>query len=256
VLLLDEIEKAHPDLFNILLQVMDHGKLTDHNGKRVDFQNVILIMTTNAGASDLAKSAIGFNRSKREGDDEEAINRMFSPEFRNRLDAVIAFTNLSPEVISKVVEKFVFQLEAQLGDRNVTIELTPEANKWLAERGYDDKFGARPLARVIQEHVKKPLAEEILFGALKEGGIVRVLVEEKGPEKALGFKYLKPDTPVRPRSPEESEPDGEGPDDKPKGPPRAVPPKVRVKRSARKPRNARNRSVGASLVPKVPLGSK
>ena len=128
VLLLDEIEKAHPDLFNILLQVMDHGKLTDHNGKRVDFQNVILIMTTNAGASDLAKAAIGFNRSKREGDDEEAINRLFSPEFRNRLDAVITFANLSPEVISKVVEKFVFQLEAQLSDRNITIELTPEAN--------------------------------------------------------------------------------------------------------------------------------
>src|SRR3954463_1064627 len=144
VLLLDEIEKAHPDLFNVLLQVMDHGKLTDHNGKRVDFQNVILIMTTNAGASDLAKAAIGFNRAKREGDDEEAINRLFSPEFRNRLDAVITFANLPPEVIAKVVEKFIFQLEAQLGDRNITIELTPEANAWLAERGYDDKFGARP----------------------------------------------------------------------------------------------------------------
>ena len=205
VLLLDEIEKAHPDLFNILLQVMDHGKLTDHNGKRVDFQNVILIMTTNAGASELAKAAIGFNRSKREGDDEEAINRMFSPEFRNRLDAVIAFASLTPEVISQVVEKFVFQLEAQLGDRNITIELTPEANTWLAERGYDDKFGARPLARVIQEQIKKPLAEEILFGALKDGGIVRVLVEEKGTEKVLGFEYLKPDTPVKPRDPEESE---------------------------------------------------
>ena len=258
VLLLDEIEKAHPDLFNILLQVMDHGKLTDHNGKRVDFQNVILIMTTNAGASDLAKAAIGFNRSKREGDDEEAINRMFSPEFRNRLDAVIAFSNLTPEVIAKVVEKFVFQLEAQLGDRNVTIELTPEANTWLAERGYDDKFGARPLARVIQEHVKKPLAEEILFGALKEGGIVRVLVEEKGVEKVLGFEYLKPDTPVRPRSPEEeSEPDGDDPEDGgPKGPPKSGAPKPRVRRSARKPRSGRNRSVGASLVPKVPLGSK
>ena len=155
------------------------------------------------GRSDLAKAAIGFNRSKREGDDEEAINRMFSPEFRNRLDAVIPFANLPPEVISKVVEKFVFQLEAQLGDRNITIELTPEANKWLAERGYDDKFGARPLARVIQEHIKKPLAEEILFGALKDGGIVRVLVEEKADEKLLGFEYLKPDTPIRPRDPED-----------------------------------------------------
>src|SRR5512144_473818 len=205
VVLLDEIEKAHPDLYNVLLQIMDHGRLTDHNGRTVDFRNVILCMTTNAGASDLAKAAIGFNRSKREGDDEEAISRLFSPEFRNRLDAIIAFANLSPEVISKVVEKFVFQLEAQLGDRNITIELTPEANQWLAERGYDDKFGARPLSRVIQEHIKKPLAEEILFGALKDGGIVRVLVEEKGQEKVLGFEYLKPDTPVRPRDPEDSE---------------------------------------------------
>src|SRR4051794_1418163 len=155
VLLLDEIEKAHPDLFNVLLQIMDHGKLTDHNGKQVDFQNVILIMTTNAGASDLAKAAIGFNRSKREGDDEEAITRLFSPEFRNRLDAIIPFASLSPEIISQVVEKFVFQLEAQLGDRNITIELTPEANAWIAGRGYDEKFGARPLGRVIQEYIKK-----------------------------------------------------------------------------------------------------
>lgn len=258
VLLLDEIEKAHPDLFNILLQVMDHGKLTDHNGKRVDFQNVILIMTTNAGASDMAKAAIGFNRAKREGDDEEAINRLFSPEFRNRLDAVITFANLPPEIIAKVVEKFIFQLEAQLGDRNITIELTPEANAWLAERGYDDKFGARPLARVIQEHIKKPLAEEILFGALKDGGIVRVLVEEKAGEKVLGFEYLKADTPVRPRDPEDSEPDGDGPDKGgPKGPPKPGAPKPRAKRAApRRPRAGRQRSVGASPVPKVPLGTK
>jgi ATP-dependent Clp protease ATP-binding subunit ClpA len=236
---------------------MDHGKLTDHNGKRVDFQNVILIMTTNAGASDLAKAAIGFNRSKREGDDEEAINRLFTPEFRNRLDAVIAFANLSPEVISKVVEKFVFQLEAQLGDRNITIELTPEANAWLAERGYDDKFGARPLARVIQEHIKKPLAEEILFGALKDGGIVRVLVEEKAGEKVLGFEYLKADAPIRPRDLEDSDPDGDGPKgDGPKRPPKSGGPKPRVRRSPRRPRAARARSVGASLVPKVPLGTK
>jgi ATP-dependent Clp protease ATP-binding subunit ClpA len=256
VLLLDEVEKAHPDLFNILLQVMDHGKLTDHNGKRVDFQNVILIMTTNAGAQDLAKAAIGFNRSKREGDDEEAINRMFSPEFRNRLDAVIAFANLSPEVISKVVEKFVFQLEAQLGDRNITIELTPEANQWLAERGYDDKFGARPLARVIQEHIKKPLAEEILFGSLKDGGIVRVVVEDKEDEKLLGFEYLKPDTPIKPRDPEDLDPDDDGHrGGGPHGKAKTGTPKPRVKRGARKPR-ARQRSVGASLVPKVPLGTK
>ena len=258
VLLLDEIEKAHPDLFNILLQVMDHGKLTDHNGKRVDFHNVILIMTTNAGASDLAKAAIGFNRAKREGDDEEAINRLFSPEFRNRLDAVITFANLPPEVIAKVVEKFIFQLEAQLGDRNITIELTPEANAWLAERGYDDKFGARPLARVIQEHIKKPLAEEILFGALKDGGIVRVLVEEKAGEKALGFEYLKPDAPVRPRDPEDIDPEGEGPDGGgPKGPPKAGGPKPRVRRGgSRKPRAARQRSVGAQPRAQGPLGTK
>jgi ATP-dependent Clp protease ATP-binding subunit ClpA len=183
---------------------------------------------------------------------------MFSPEFRNRLDAVIAFANLSPEVISKVVEKFVFQLEAQLGDRNITIELTPEANEWLAERGYDDKFGARPLARVIQEHIKKPLAEEILFGALKDGGIVRVLVEEKDGEKALSFEYLKPDTPIRPRDPEDTEPDGEEPGEggpKPAAKDRAA--KTRGgKGSARKSRAGKPRAVGTSLVPKVPLGSK
>ncbi|ODA68359.1 ATP-dependent Clp protease ATP-binding subunit ClpA [Methyloligella halotolerans] len=199
VLLLDEIEKAHPDLFNILLQVMDHGKLTDHNGKKVDFQNVILIMTTNAGATDLAKAAIGFNRSKREGDDEEAIARMFSPEFRNRLDAVIPFAPLGQDVISKVVEKFVFQLEAQLGDRNITIELTDAANQWLAERGYDEKFGARPLARVIQEHIKKPLAEEILFGKLQGGGIVRVIVEKKDGQEVLGFEFLDANAPAKPK---------------------------------------------------------
>ncbi len=150
VLLLDEIEKAHPDLFNILLQVMDHGKLTDHNGKTVDFRNVILIMTTNAGASDMAKEAIGFGREAREGEDEEAIKRMFTPEFRNRLDAVITFAGLTPEIVGRVVEKFVMQLEAQLADRNVTIELSSAAKEWLAERGYDRLYGARPLARVIQ----------------------------------------------------------------------------------------------------------
>jgi ATP-dependent Clp protease ATP-binding subunit ClpA len=190
VLLLDEIEKAHPDLFNILLQVMDHGKLTDHNGKSVDFRNVILIMTTNAGAHDLAKAPMGFGRSKREGDDTEAINRMFTPEFRNRLDATIAFSGLPPEIITKVVEKFVFQLEAQLADRGVTIELSEEAAKWLAETGYDEKFGARPLARVIQEHIKKPLADELLFGKLLHGGIVRVLVEGEGTERKLAFEYI------------------------------------------------------------------
>lgn len=192
VLLLDEIEKAHPDLFNILLQVMDHGKLTDHNGKQVDFRNVILIMTTNAGAADLAKAAYGFTRTKREGDDLEAINRLFTPEFRNRLDAVITFAHLPTDVIKKVVEKFVLQLEAQLADRAVTIELSPEAADWLVERGYDESMGARPMARVIQEYVKKPLSDELLFGKLKAGGHVRVIVrtDEDG-RSTLGFEYLE-----------------------------------------------------------------
>ncbi len=178
VLLLDEIEKAHPDVFNILLQVMDHGKLTDHNGRSVDFRNVILIMTSNAGAADMAREAIGFGRDKREGEDTAAIERTFTPEFRNRLDAVISFGSLPKEVILRVVEKFVLQLEAQLMDRNVTIELTDEAAAWLADKGYDDKMGARPLGRVIQERIKKPLAEELLFGKLAKGGVVRVTVKD------------------------------------------------------------------------------
>jgi ATP-dependent Clp protease ATP-binding subunit ClpA len=178
VLLLDEIEKAHQDLFNILLQVMDHGKLTDHNGKTVDFRNVVLIMTTNAGASDMAKEAIGFGREGREGEDEDAIKRLFTPEFRNRLDATIAFAGLTPEIVGRVVEKFVMQLEAQLADRNVTIELSSAAKEWLAERGYDRLYGARPLARVIQEYIKKPLAEELLFGKLVKGGSVKVTLKD------------------------------------------------------------------------------
>ncbi len=178
VLLLDEIEKAHPDLFNILLQVMDHGKLTDHNGKVVDFRNVILIMTTNAGASDMAKEAIGFGREARVGEDEEAIKRLFTPEFRNRLDATITFAGLTPEIVGRVVEKFVMQLEAQLADRNVTIELSSAAKEWLAERGYDRLYGARPLGRVIQEFIKKPLAEELLFGRLVKGGAVKVTLKD------------------------------------------------------------------------------
>src|SRR5437660_6959813 len=149
VLLLDEIEKAHPDLFNILLQVMDHGKLTDHNGKKIDFRNVVLIMTTNAGASDAAREAIGFGRTRREGDDEEAIKRLFTPEFRNRLDATIGFAPLARDTIDRVVEKFVLELEAQLTDRDVTFDLTAEATRWLGEKGYDNQFGARPLARAI-----------------------------------------------------------------------------------------------------------
>ena len=178
VLLLDEIEKAHPDLFNILLQVMDHGKLTDNNGKTVDFRNVILIMTTNAGAQELSKSAIGFNRTHNEGADIEAIEKMFTPEFRNRLDAIIPFAPLGKDVIRLVVDKFVMQLDAQLADRNVEIELSEAAMDWLAERGYDAKYGARPLARVVQEHIKKPLADEMLFGGLVGGGLVFVDVAD------------------------------------------------------------------------------
>ena len=181
VLLLDEIEKAHPDLFNILLQVMDHGKLTDHNGKSVDFRNVILIMTTNAGAQELVKSAIGFERESREGDDQEAIERMFTPEFRNRLDATIGFASLTPAVMLRVVDKFVMELETQLGDRDVTIELTDKAREWLSKKGYSRSFGARPLARVIQENIKKSLAEELLFGKLAKGGIVQVDVKDGKP---------------------------------------------------------------------------
>jgi ATP-dependent Clp protease ATP-binding subunit ClpA len=178
VLLLDEIEKAHPDLYNILLQIMDHGKLTDHNGKKIDFRNVILIMTTNAGATDMQKPAIGFGRQVRVGEDEEAVKRLFTPEFRNRLDAIIPFAALTPEIVGRVVEKFVMQLEAQLADRNVTIELSSAAKEFLAERGYEPLYGARPLGRVIQELIKKPLAEELLFGKLVKGGAVKVTVKD------------------------------------------------------------------------------
>jgi ATP-dependent Clp protease ATP-binding subunit ClpA len=201
VLLLDEIEKAHPDLFNILLQVMDHGKLTDHNGKVVDFRNVILIMTTNAGASDMAKEAIGFGRIEREGEDTEAVKKLFTPEFRNRLDATIAFAGLTPEIVGRVVEKFVMQLEAQLADRNVTIELSSAAKEWLAERGYDRLYGARPLGRVIQEYIKKPLAEELLFGKLVKGGAVKVALKDD----KLEFEYTEASAPA----PAKAEGDGD-----------------------------------------------
>ena len=192
MLLLDEIEKAHPDVYNILLQVMDNGKLTDHNGRTVDFRNVVLIMTSNAGASELAKNAIGFGSTKREGEDLAAIERQFTPEFRNRLDAVISFGALPKEVILQVVDKFVLQLEAQLMDRNVTIELTRPAAEWLAEKGYDDRMGARPLGRVIQEHIKKPLANELLFGKLMKGGLVKVGLKN-------GELELKVEEPGKPR---------------------------------------------------------
>ena len=178
VVLLDEIEKAHQDVFNILLQVMDHGTLTDSNGKKVDFRNVVLIMTTNAGASDNNKNGIGFGRGRVSDADEAAIQRLFTPEFRNRLDAIVTFKPLAPETIRHVVQKFVIQLEAQLADRNVTIELTDEAADWLAKNGYDELYGARPLQRVIQESVKKPLADEILFGRLAGGGHVKVKLED------------------------------------------------------------------------------
>jgi len=191
VLLLDEMEKAHPDVYNILLQVMDHGKLTDHNGRTVDFRNVILIMTSNAGAREQSQAAIGFGRERRTGEDTAAIERTFTPEFRNRLDAVISFAPLSKDVIVEVVTKFVLQLEAQLMDRNVHIDLAPEAAAWLGDKGYDDKMGARPLGRVIQENIKKPLAEELLFGKLVKGGTVHVGVKND----AIHLTYEEPGKP-------------------------------------------------------------
>src|SRR5215211_3439689 len=222
VVLLDEIEKAHPDLYNILLQVMDHGKLTDHNGKSVDFRNVILIMTSNVGAMDLQKAPIGFGRKREVGDDTEAINRLFAPEFRNRLDAVISFARLPREVIAKVVDKFVMQLEAQLADRDVTIELTEEATKWLMDHGYDEQMGARPMARIIQEHIKKGLADEVLFGKLKGGGHVKVvLVKDELGNSKLGFEFLEgPVTPKAEKIPEKRarKPRKPGVRKKPQGP--------------------------------------
>jgi ATP-dependent Clp protease ATP-binding subunit ClpA len=206
VLLLDEVEKAHPDLFNILLQVMDHGKLTDHNGKSVDFRNVILIMTTNAGASEMAKHAIGFERDVREGEDTAAIEKMFTPEFRNRLDAIVPFGNLPPEVVGRVVDKFIMQLEAQLADRNVTIELSMAAREWLAKKGYDKQMGARPLARVIQQEIKKPLADQLLFGDLITGGHVKVdIVDGKAVFDVTAAK-------VTPKKSEDDEGDDDAPD--------------------------------------------
>jgi ATP-dependent Clp protease ATP-binding subunit ClpA len=201
VLLLDEIEKAHPEIFNILLQVMDNGQLTDTNGRKVDFRNVIIIMTTNAGSSDAAKFAIGFAGGKKSDETDAAIRRLFTPEFRNRLDATIHFAGLSPAIVNRIVEKFVLQLEAQLADRGVTFELSEEATHWLAERGFDDEMGARPLARIIQEHVKKPIADEILFGSLKNGGVVKVLLDAKDASK-LAFEFV---------------PDAEDPADQEKG---------------------------------------
>jgi ATP-dependent Clp protease ATP-binding subunit ClpA len=248
VLLLDEIEKAHPDLFNILLQVMDHGKLTDHNGKQIDFRNIILIMTTNAGASDLARAPMGFGRSKREGDDTEAINRMFTPEFRNRLDATITFSGLPPEIIMKVVEKFVFQLEAQLADRGVTIELSEEAAKWLAETGYDEKFGARPLARVIQEHIKKPLADELLFGKLEHGGTVRVLVSGEDAERKLAFEFISAEPKPKAKAKEGDE-DDTGEDEEEEG---AALVEAAPRKALPGPKDRKDKLKGTGAVPSVP----
>ncbi|BCH24906.1 ATP-dependent Clp protease ATP-binding subunit ClpA [Mesorhizobium sp. L-8-10] len=244
VLLLDEIEKAHPDLFNILLQVMDHGKLTDHNGKQIDFRNVILIMTTNAGASEMAKAAIGFGSSKREGDDMEAINRLFTPEFRNRLDAIIPFGSLPVPVVHQVVQKFVMQLEAQLSERGVTFDLSPDAVAWLAEKGYDERMGARPLARVIQEHIKKPLAEEVLFGKLKKGGTVRVTIETKETgETGLKLETIADEVPVKPKKEEPK---------KDPAPRRAAAKKTAKKAVAQKPRPGGRDGAKRSLVPQLP----
>ena len=257
VLLLDEIEKAHPDLFNILLQVMDHGKLTDHNGKSVDFRNVILIMTSNAGASAMAKAPIGFNRIKREGDDTEAINKLFTPEFRNRLDAVIPFSGLSTDVIEKVVEKFVFQLEAQLADRGVTIELSPDASKWIGAKGYDEKFGARPLARVIQEHIKKPLAEELLFGSLENGGTVKVVVEGEEDDRRLGFEYIPADPSIKKSESVDDGSDEDSDDDVNEDEPQAALVSASPRKALPSPKGKKNKpsgkgSNGTGTVPGVP----
>ena len=187
VILMDEIEKAHPDVYNILLQVMDYGRLTDNNGKEINFRNAILIMTSNAGASDAARAPVGFMKVDRHGEDKDAVNRAFTPEFRNRLDAIIGFDHLTSDVVSHVVNKFIFRLESMLADRNVTIQLDDAARKWLVDRGYDRANGARPMARLIADKIKKPLADEVLFGRLCKGGTVKVSVEED----ELSFGYSK-----------------------------------------------------------------
>jgi ATP-dependent Clp protease ATP-binding subunit ClpA len=188
VLLLDEIEKAHPDVFNLLLQVMDHGTLTDNNGRKADFRHVIIVMTTNAGAQEMARAPIGFTHSDNTSDGMEAIRRIFTPEFRNRLDAVIQFASLDPITIERVVDKLVLEVESQLEQKGVTLSLDDAARRWIAERGYDPKMGARPMARTIQEHIKRPLAEELLFGRLANGGHVRVSVSEDGSALTLGIE--------------------------------------------------------------------
>ena len=185
VLLLDEIEKAHPDVFNLLLQVMDHGTLTDNNGRKADFRNVILVMTTNAGADRMSRPSIGFTVQDHSGDGLEAIQRMFSPEFRNRLDSVVQFAPLGADTIAHVVDKFIIELEGQLEEKRVILEVDEEARAWLAEHGFDALMGARPMARIIQEHIKRPLADELLFGRLEGGGHVKVTARDG----ALAFEY-------------------------------------------------------------------
>ncbi len=190
VVLLDEIEKAHPDLFNLLLQVMDHGSLTDNNGRKADFRNVIFVMTTNAGAESISRRSIGFTEQDNQTDSTEAINRLFTPEFRNRLDSVIAFEPLKPDVVLTVVDKFLVELQAQLDDKKVVLHVDDEARSWLVEHGYDKHMGARPMARIIQEHIKKPLAELVLFGSLEKcGGVVNVSV--KGDKLALAAETVE-----------------------------------------------------------------
>jgi ATP-dependent Clp protease ATP-binding subunit ClpA len=185
VLLLDEIEKAHPDVFNLLLQVMDHGTLTDNNGRKADFRHVIIVMTTNAGAQEMSRAAIGFMHADNTSDGMEAIRRIFTPEFRNRLDAVIQFAALEPATIERVVDKLIMEVESQLEAKGVSITLDDAARRWIGERGYDPKMGARPMARTIQEHIKRPLAEELLFGRLANGGQVKVSVSKDGSQLTL-----------------------------------------------------------------------
>jgi ATP-dependent Clp protease ATP-binding subunit ClpA len=191
VLLLDEIEKAHPEVFNLLLQVMDHGTLTDNNGRKADYRHVIIVMTTNAGAAEMGRASIGFTQQDHASDGMEAVRRIFSPEFRNRLDAIIQFASLDPVTIERVVDKLVIEIEAQLEQKGVALSVDDDARRWIAARGYDPKMGARPMARVLQEHVKRPLAEELLFGKLVNGGSVRVTLAADGESLALEVRPAK-----------------------------------------------------------------